>query len=103
MSKSGITKYLPQTSAFNTILFYNFIKILQDHIESLNIGVVFFVIDNVPFHKSTSIRQVIENRGNRLLLLPPYSPFLNPIENMFSKWKPHIRQARPENEAVLFK
>ena len=60
-------------------------------------------MDNVPFHKSTSIRQFIENLGNRLLLLPPYSPFLNLIENMFSKWKQHIRQARPENEAVLFK
>ena len=40
MSKSGIAKYLPQTSAFNTILFYNFIEMLQDHIESLNIGAV---------------------------------------------------------------
>jgi len=71
MSKSKIAKYLPQTFAFNTILFYNFIDILQDHIESLNIGSFVFVMDKLPFHKSNSIRQVIENRGNRLLLLQP--------------------------------
>ena len=61
--KIRIAKYLLQTSAFNTILFYNFIEILQDHIESLNIGAVVFVMDNVPFHKLTSIRQVFEKES----------------------------------------
>jgi transposase len=48
-------------------------------------------MDNVAFHKNAGVRSNIERRGNRLLLLPPYSPFLNPIENLFSKWKEIIR------------
>jgi transposase len=33
--------------------------------------------------------------------LPPYSPFLNPIENMFSQWKEGVRKINPQNEAQL--
>jgi transposase len=35
------------------------------------------------------------------MYLPPYFPFLNPIENMFSKWKEHVRRMNPTNEQVL--
>jgi transposase len=35
------------------------------------------------------------------MFLPPYSPFLNPIENMFSKWKESVRRSRPTNETEL--
>jgi len=102
MSKSGILKYVVQNSPFNTITFQKYIDMLMDNIENLQMGIVVIVMDNVPFHKSISIRQSIENRGNRVLLLPPYSPFLNPIENLFSKWKQHIRQSRPDNESQLY-
>ena len=59
-------------------------------------------MDNVPFHKYVSIRVSVENRGNLIMFLPPYSPFLNPIENMFTKWKQFIRQRRPNDETELF-
>ncbi|KAI5150631.1 hypothetical protein ENBRE01_1609 [Enteropsectra breve] len=36
-----------------------------------------------------------------ILYLPPYSPFLNPIENMFSKWKQFIRARNPVSEEIL--
>ncbi|KRH93132.1 putative transposable element, partial [Pseudoloma neurophilia] len=36
-----------------------------------------------------------------LLLLPPYSPFLNPIENLFSHWKENIRQGTPQTTEQL--
>ena len=35
----------------------------------------------------------IESAGAKLLYLPPYSPDLNPIENMWSKVKQHLRSA----------
>ncbi|KRH94066.1 transposase, partial [Pseudoloma neurophilia] len=37
-----------------------------------------------------------------LLLLPPYSPFLNTIENLFSQWKENIRQGTPQTTEQLF-
>ncbi|OMJ16922.1 hypothetical protein AYI70_g6294, partial [Smittium culicis] len=42
-------------------------------------------MDNVAFHKTELVKTFIENSGFKLLYLPPYSPFLNLIENLFSK------------------
>ena len=50
-------------------------------------------MDNLPAHKVVGVQQAIENRGAELLYLPPYSPYLNPIENAFSKFKAHVRKA----------
>jgi len=101
MSKTGIVKYVMQTSPFNAISFTAFIDILLDHFEQIH-GVCCIIMDNVPFHKCNSVKNAIESRGHSVLLLPPYSPFMNPIENMFSKWKQHIRQARATCEEDLF-
>ena len=46
---------------------------------------------------------MIEAKGNFFLFLPPYSPFLTLIENMFSKWKQAIRTEKPNSEKQLFK
>jgi transposase len=39
---------------------------------------------NLSSHKGPRARQLIETAGARLLLLPPYSPDFNPIENAFA-------------------
>jgi putative transposase len=44
-------------------------------------------IDNLGRHKSPATKQAIRVTGERLWLLPPYSPDLNPIEQTFSKVK----------------
>ena len=46
-------------------------------------------------HKSSSAVAAVEKVGARLVYLPPYSPDLNPIENIFSKLKQLIRGFRP--------
>lgn len=51
------------------------------------------IMDNLPAHKGASVRAAIEAVGARLLLLPPYSPDLNPIENAFSKLKAMLRKS----------
>ncbi len=51
------------------------------------------VMDNLPAHKVTGVRHAIEAAGATLLYLPPYSPYFNPIEMMFSKLKAILRQA----------
>ena len=61
------------------------------------------VIDNLPAHKVTDIRSLIEATGARLLYLPPYSPDLNPFENAFAKLKAIIRKAAARNIADLWK
>ena len=42
------------------------------------------VLDNLSSHKSSAATAAIEAAGARLIYLPPYSPDLNPIENLFS-------------------
>ena len=53
------------------------------------------IMDNLPAHKASGIREAIEAAGAKLCYLPPYSPDFNPIENAFSKLKALLR-ARAE-------
>ena len=51
------------------------------------------IIDNLPAHKSVRVTAAVAGAGCVLVYLPPYSPDLNPIENMWSKVKASIRSA----------
>ena len=51
------------------------------------------IMDNLPGHKGSKVRQLIEAVGASLLYLPPYSPDFNPIENAFAKLKALLRKA----------
>lgn len=51
------------------------------------------IMDNLPSHKISGVREAIERAGARLLFLPPYSPDFNPIEMAFSKLKALLRKA----------
>ncbi len=51
------------------------------------------VMDNVSIHKVAGVREAIEACGAILLYLPPYSPDLNPIEQVFAKLKAMLRKA----------
>jgi transposase len=51
------------------------------------------IIDNLPAHKVAGVTDAIEAVGARAVYLPPYSPDLNPIEQLFSKLKALLRKA----------
>jgi transposase len=55
------------------------------------------VLDNLSSHKSAAAIAAVEAAGAKMVYLPPYSPDLNPIENVFSKIKQLIRGLRPCN------
>ena len=55
------------------------------------------VLDNLPAHKVSGIRERIEAAGARLLYLPAYSPDLNPIELAFAKLKARAVSDRLES------
>ena len=54
-------------------------------------------MDNLGSHKGKAVRQLIRSAGARLLFLPPYSPDLNPIEQVFAKLKTLLRKAAPRS------
>jgi transposase len=51
------------------------------------------IMDNLPSHKVGGVSEAIEQAGAHLLYLPPYSPDLNPIEQVFAKLKSLLRTA----------
>jgi len=51
------------------------------------------IMDNLGSHKGSAVRKAIRAAGARLLFLPPYSPDLNPIEQVFAKLKRLMRKA----------
>ena len=48
-------------------------------------------MDNLSSHKASGIVEAIEAVGAEVWYLPPYSPDFNPIEQMWSKVKNHLR------------
>jgi len=51
------------------------------------------LMDNFSSHKGPAIRRAIRCAGAKLILLPEYSPDLNPIEQVFAKLKHLLRKA----------
>ena len=51
------------------------------------------IIDNLGSHKGKAVRRAIRAAGAKLLILPAYSPDLNPIEQVFAKLKTLLRKA----------
>jgi len=58
-------------------------------------GIVF--MDNVRTHK---VAGVAEAAGAELRYLPPYSPDMNPIENLYAKLKSHLRKGAARVDAL---
>ena len=55
-------------------------------------------MDNARIHKTEDVIQVIEDAGHRPVFLPPWCPFLNPIENLFSQWETVVNSFQSESE-----
>ena len=60
------------------------------------------VMDNLPAHKVAGVREAIRAAGASTLYLPPYSPDLNPIEQVFAKIKALLRKAGARTKAALW-
>jgi len=62
------------------------------------------ILDNLGSHKGHAARTAIRKAGAHMLFLPPYSPDLNPIEQVFAKLKHFLREAAERTqEAVMAK
>ncbi len=60
------------------------------------------ILDNLSSHKVHGIRTAIEAAGAELRYLPPYSPDLNPIEQLFAKFKAHLRKIAARSVEALW-
>jgi len=60
------------------------------------------VLDNLAAHKVDGVGQAIAAAGASILYLPPYSPDLNPIEQLFAKLKALLRKAAARTKDELW-
>jgi transposase len=56
-------------------------------------------MDNIAFHKTKKVRDLVGSRGWQILFTPPYSPWFNPIENVFSVAKNAFRSVNARDVA----
>ena len=56
------------------------------------------IMDNASIHHVHGVVDLIESQGARLIFLPPYSPDLNPLEEVFSK----VKSITKENHPCIF-
>jgi len=61
------------------------------------------IIDNLGSHKGKAVRRAIRAAGAKLFFLPPYSPDLNPIEQVFAKLKTLLRKAAERTVEATWK
>ncbi|XP_054598213.1 uncharacterized protein [Nothobranchius furzeri] len=94
IANAGLLLHRCQVGPYNTECLLVFLNDLHLHLvpEQNQEGEIMrtFVItwDNVAFHHSQAITAWFEAHPRLVrLLLPPYSPFLNPIEEFFSAWR----------------
>lgn len=61
------------------------------------------VMDNLSSHHNAEVVAAIEATGAEVWFLPRYSPDYNPIEQMWSKVKSHLRNAAARSEKALIR
>ena len=71
--------------------FLAYISNVMDVLDTNDMKGHYTVMDNAPIHTPVKVRVLVESRGYKCLCLPQYSPFLNPIEEFWSKVKAGVR------------
>jgi transposase len=64
---------------------------------------VFLVVDGHPIHKAKLVKTYVEQQQGKLklILLPPYSPQLNPDEQVWGYLKTRVAKQLPQNQDDL--
>ena len=88
ITNKKVSKYkLYKNTSITTDIYYKFLEDMLVGIQNK-----YILMDNVAFHKSKRILELVTKSNNKILFIPPYSPDFNPIEEVFSKMKSYIRK-----------
>lgn len=110
ISEHGVLTRIPIIGPYNTQHLLTFLDTLyRDLIPDDERGLIrddlpkyVVVWDNVSFHRSNTIRQWFAPHYRMLMeFLPPYSPFLNPIEEFYSAWRWKVYDRQPHTQITL--
>ena len=82
-------KISKDTTAYHVV---KFIEQTMNILDQQGKREVYIVMNNCRIHHSEFVKDFIKNRGYKPLFMPPYSPFLNPIEECWSKIKSYTKR-----------
>lgn len=99
MNKTGIQAAINIEGTTNAAIFSYYIK---NHLCPILMKNDYVVIDNASIHKDDEIRKMIEEKGAKLIFLPPYHPELNPIELAWNKIRQFIKKQRARTKEMLY-
>ena len=94
MSKEMILDFKIQRMAFNTEFFGNFIQQLIDKLRSLNLENADLVLDNISFHKSASIKTLVEFNGYSIFFTTLFTIFKSYLKFIFTMEKSYKKTKR---------
>ena len=97
MDSESLYFYEAQAIEYNAVDFTEYLGKIFDFLARDGImNAIIVTTDNVRFHHVESVVDTIERSGHEVLFLPPYSPFLNPIENLFNQLKYYVKKYSPD-------
>jgi transposase len=74
---------------------------LREHLAPVLRAGDIVIMDNLSSHKVKGVAEIIAGTGAVVKYLPAYSPDLNPIEEMWSKVKAHLRKVKARDSERL--
>jgi len=93
MCVDGLLTYYTIKGGFNAVDFQYFLEtFVVPELGVFPAPKSVLVLDNATIHKKEDLANLAALHGFRFVFLPPYSPVLNPIENVFSKFKKYLRR-----------
>ena len=103
MSSTGLLDVKTITGTSDGDAFYDFVNTnLLPHIMPFN-GTnphLVVILDNCSIHHVPEVAKSIQDVGELLIYLPPYSPDLNPIEELFSKVKKVMKSSEMDQNDI---
>ncbi|KAL6101469.1 uncharacterized protein ACO6RY_16707 [Pungitius sinensis] len=112
MGLEGLVRRHAVLWSYNTQRLLTFLEELKDilldrqqHHPGPAHHIYVIIWDNVSFHRTNQIREWFTTNSNHFLnvCLPPYSPFLNPIEEFFSSWRWKVYDRQPYTRENLLR
>ncbi len=105
ITQNGVLHHHANLGPYNANLILAFLHRLHEIVTALNqVDQMRYIVvwDNVSFHRSAPVQNWFhEHPEFEVLYLPPYSPFLNPIEEFFSAWRWKVYDLRPYDRLPL--
>ncbi|XP_025757898.1 uncharacterized protein LOC106099046 isoform X2 [Oreochromis niloticus] len=104
ISLRGLLHHHAKLGPYNSQHILTFLDALHNIVVQNSPDQPRFVViwDNVSFHRAALVQAWFSNHNQlEVVYLPPYSPFLNPIEEFFSAWRWHVYDRQPHARMPL--